>query len=279
VLGSLGTTTTVLHGNAAGAPSFAAVVSADMNITTTSCTSQFVTAISAGGVGTCTTDTLASAQHANQGTTTTLLHGNAAGNPSFGAVVSADMNITPTSCTNQFVTAISAGGVGTCTTDTLASAQHANQGTTTTVLHGNAAGNPSFAAVSLTADVSGGTNDNGSAYTVFTPTIACNSGSIGTNTLTGRYKTLGKMADIHVRLQITTNSTCAGALTFGNMPITFANTWPATAYGRENGVSGKLVYGKANSNATTISNVTDYTAAYPGADGADISVQVFAETN
>ena len=30
-----------------------------------------------------------------------------------------------------------------------------NQGTTTTVLHGNAAGQPSFAAVSLTADVSG----------------------------------------------------------------------------------------------------------------------------
>lgn len=38
---------------------------------------------------------------------------------------------------------------------TLASADYANQGTTTTVLHGNAAGNPSFGAVSLTADVSG----------------------------------------------------------------------------------------------------------------------------
>lgn len=89
------------------------------------------------------------------GTTTTLLHGNAAGAPTFGAVVSADMNITTTSCTNQFVTAISSGGVGTCTTDTLAGAQHANQGTTTTVLHGNAGGNPSWAAVSLTADVTG----------------------------------------------------------------------------------------------------------------------------
>jgi hypothetical protein len=92
---------------------------------------------------------------ASLGTTTTLLHGNAAGAPTFGSVVSADMNITTTSCTNQFVTAISAGGVGTCTPDTLASAQHANQGTTTTVLHGNAAGNPSFGAVSLTADVTG----------------------------------------------------------------------------------------------------------------------------
>ena len=37
----------------------------------------------------------------------------------------------------------------------LASSAFVNQGTTTTVLHGNAAGNPSWAAVSLTADVSG----------------------------------------------------------------------------------------------------------------------------
>lgn len=37
----------------------------------------------------------------------------------------------------------------------LASSDFANQGTTTTVLHGNAAGNPSFGAVSLTADVTG----------------------------------------------------------------------------------------------------------------------------
>lgn len=58
-------------------------------------------------------------------------------------------------CTNQFVSAISGAGAATCTTNTLASAQHANQGTTTTVLHGNAAGNPSWAAVSLSADVTG----------------------------------------------------------------------------------------------------------------------------
>lgn len=37
----------------------------------------------------------------------------------------------------------------------LASADFANSGTTTTVLHGNAAGSPSWSAVSLTADVSG----------------------------------------------------------------------------------------------------------------------------
>lgn len=92
------------------------------------------------------------------GTTTTLLHGNAAGAPTFGAVVDAD--ITPAysgvgTCTNQFITVLTRNAAPTCTTDVLASAQHANQGTTTTVLHGNAAGNPSFGAVVLTTDISG----------------------------------------------------------------------------------------------------------------------------
>jgi hypothetical protein len=121
----------------------------------TTCTNQFFTVISAIAAPTCTTATLASAQFANQGTTTTVLHGNAAGNPAFGSVVSADLNITASTCTNQFITVISSAAAGTCTTATLASAQFANQGTTTTVLHGNAAGNPSFAALSLANDVTG----------------------------------------------------------------------------------------------------------------------------
>lgn len=55
----------------------------------------------------------------------------------------------------------------TTTTAVLASADFANQGTTTTVLHGNAAGNPSWGPVRLNLDVSnilplanGGTNAN-----------------------------------------------------------------------------------------------------------------------
>lgn len=84
-----------------------------------SCTNQFATALNGTtGATTCTTATLAGAQFANQGTTTTVLHGNASGNPSFGAVVSADLNITTTSCTNQVVTAISSGAVGTCSSVT-----------------------------------------------------------------------------------------------------------------------------------------------------------------
>lgn len=114
VMASAGTATTVLHGGSP--PTYGAVVTADLNITPTTCTNQFLTAISATAVGTCTSASLTGAQFANQGTTVTLVHGNAAGNLTFGAVVSADLNITTTSCSaNNFVSGISSGAVGTCT--------------------------------------------------------------------------------------------------------------------------------------------------------------------
>lgn len=67
------------------------VISSMLNITTSTCVNQFLTAISATGIGTCTTATLAGPQFANQGTTTTLLHGNASGNPAFSQIVNADI--------------------------------------------------------------------------------------------------------------------------------------------------------------------------------------------
>lgn len=89
-----------------------------------SCTNQFPRSLSTAGAATC------------------------------ASVASADLALTGTTCTNQFVSAISTTAAGTCTTATLAGAQFANQGTTTTVLHGNAAGNPSFASVDLGNDTS-----------------------------------------------------------------------------------------------------------------------------
>lgn len=178
------------------------------------------------------------------GTTTTVLHGNVAGAPSFAAVVSADMNITPTTCTNQFVTAVSSGGVGTCTTDTLASAQHANQGTTTTVLHGNAAGNPSFGAIALTTDVTGtlpiangGTNDTGTAWTSFTPTFTCGSATFTNNSSSS--KTLGKTTWAQIDVTISAIGSCT-------TPITF--TAPNTAQ------TGGAIVGEENVNGSASVN-------------------------
>lgn len=57
--------------------------------------------------------------------------------------------------TGTKITANAKGLVTTIANASLASADFVNQGTTTTVLHGNAAGNPSFGAVALGTDVSG----------------------------------------------------------------------------------------------------------------------------
>jgi hypothetical protein len=122
---------------------------------------------------------LASAQFANQGTTVTVLHGNAAGNPSFAAVsLTADVTgvlplanqAAPTGTGFYHLTAGASDAAAKLVNLTASTDVAANQGTTTTVLHGNAAGQASFAAVSLTTDVSGilptangGTNQNSTA--------------------------------------------------------------------------------------------------------------------
>lgn len=59
---------------------------------------------------------LTSSDFANQGTTTTLLHGNAVGNLSFGSVVNADLNLAAVTCTNQFIRSLTATLGNTCAT-------------------------------------------------------------------------------------------------------------------------------------------------------------------
>ena len=190
-----------------------------------SCTNQFVTATSASGALTCTSPTLAGAQFANQGTTTTVLHGNAAGNPSFGAVVSADLNLTTTTCTNQFVSAISSAAAGTCTTDTLASAQHANQGTTTTLLHGNAAGNPSWTGVTIADHTATGT-PSATTFLRGDNTWATPGGS-GTVTTTGSPAN-NNLAKFSGATSITNTDLTGDVTTSGTSATTLANIPTAT---------------------------------------------------
>lgn len=198
-LGTLGTTTTVLKGNAAGAPSFGSVVlTTDVtgvlpfanggtgisaatsggipyfNSTSSLASSALLTAnalVLGGGAG------AAPSTPVGLGTTTTVLHGNASGPPSYGAVtLTSDVaGILPVANGGTSLSSGTSGGVlGFTAAGTIASsvALTANQivlgggagstptplgslGTTSTVLHGNAAGAPTFGPVALTTDVSG----------------------------------------------------------------------------------------------------------------------------
>jgi len=131
------------------------------------------------------------------GTTSTLTGVVRGGSPVTASELSGDIttsgsNVTTlatvaTPGTNTKVTFNAKGLVTSGATATLASADFANQGTTTTVLHGNAAGNPAFSAVSLTADVSGvlptangGTNQNSTATFPTSGTVATGTGTTNT---------------------------------------------------------------------------------------------------
>jgi hypothetical protein len=215
-LGTLGTTTTVLHGNPGGNPSFGAVVlTTDVsgilpaangglgtasivfsgpsgvaktytlpNATSTILTSNAAvtlaqggnganfSAIALGGLLTGTgAGTLGILPASTNGFVLTLDSGQTNGvkwaSPTSGGTITSITFSSP--LTGGTVTATGTAGCPTCTTNAaaltannlvLGAGSQATQalgslGTTTTVLHGNNVGAPSFAAVSLTADVSG----------------------------------------------------------------------------------------------------------------------------
>ena len=162
------------------------------------------------------------------GTTTTVLHGNAAGAPTFGAVsLTADVSGTlPVANGGTGLTSGTSGGVLAFTASgTIASSGALTQnalvlgggagaaptvlgslGTTTTVLHGNASGAPTFGAVSLTADVTG--------------TLAVGNGGTGQTSLTANNVILGNGSS---GVQFVAPGTS------GNVLTSNGTTWQSTA--------------------------------------------------
>lgn len=159
----------------------------------------------------------------------------------------------------------------------LASSDFLNQGATNTVLHGNAAGAPSWGAVVLTSDVSGtlpvangGTGDTGTAWTAYTPTLTAGSGTLTTASATGRYKLLGKTLFIEAEATITTNGTGATSLIL-SLPSPLVGA--ATAYilaGREIALTGAAFTGTVNGGSTI--TLVKYDNTYGVGNGSVVAV-------
>lgn len=77
------------------------------------------------------------------------------------------------------------------------------------------------------------------AWSTYTPTVACNSGTITTlGAVAGQYKVFGKTVHVEVQIPITTVGTCVGPL-FVQLPVFPVSTTGAYhLHGREDGPSG-----------------------------------------
>lgn len=121
--------------------------------------------------------------------------------------------------TGTKITANAKGLVTTIANASLASADFANQGTTTTVLHGNAAGNPAFGAVALGTDVSG--TLAAAQFPALTGDVTTSAGSLATAIGAGRVTRAMLGADAK-------NWTLLGTATASGTVRTGTITWVGT---------------------------------------------------
>jgi hypothetical protein len=112
------------------------------------------------------------------------------------------------------------------------------------------------------------------AWTAYTPTLACASGTLTTASAAGRSKAIGKTTSINIIVTITTNGTCAGFVAVG-LPVTSNNA--AILSGRENAVTGKMLQGIAAAGAASFA-LLNYDGTYPGANGATFIVTGILES-
>ncbi len=128
--------------------------------------------------------------------------------------------------------------------------------------------------ITLVPIASGGTNDSGTAWSAYTPTITAQTGTATTVTATGRSKTIGKTVFVQATITITSVGTASGVL-FATLPFTAVTGPIQVLSGVESAVTGKTCKAFLTSGATqaTItfydntsvwanSNVVSFTGVY-----------------
>jgi hypothetical protein len=108
-----------------------------------------------------------------------------------------------------------------------------------------------------------------SAWTAYTPTLACSTGSLTTASAIGRYKQNGKTVLINIIITITTNGSCAGWIV-ASLPV--AGNQESVLAGRDDGVTGGMLQGIIGNQNTDLSHflIFFYNEGYPGANGAKL---------
>lgn len=235
------------------------------NSTTTMASSALLTAnaiVLGGGAAT------APATLGSLGTTTTVLHGNASGAPSFASVTGSDMtNNTVGNAQIRQGVADSVIGVSGNATANVADIQATVSGSLLR-LNSTTLG---FGAVDITNPNTATAN-----FTTWSPTIGSTVGTITTSSVSeARYIQIGKLVYYELRIVITTNGTGAGAVTF-SLPVTSNGDTGNIGTGF-NPVTGASVVARVGAVDSTHASILRYDGSYPAGDGSVLLVNGMME--
>jgi hypothetical protein len=120
-------------------------------------------------------------------------------------------------------------------------------------------GNPT---IGLASNVTG-------AWTAYTPTLSCNTGTLTSASATGRSRLVGKTLDWSMTISITTNGTCAGYI-LATLPVALQAANNCSVMGAETAVAFTQI--AARNSTTTQMLLTFLGGTYPGANGSSISI-------
>jgi hypothetical protein len=113
-------------------------------------------------------------------------------------------------------------------------------------------------------------------WTAYSPTIGCGSGSITTlGTVTGSYYDVGAVRHVEIVINITTNGSCAGAVTATLPSVPASGNF--ILYGAETNSTGYMLIGRQTAGASFI--IVTFGNAYPGGSGYKFVLDGWYRTN